>query len=213
MTIRKVPWFFDVISPFSYLGLRQLSQLPQNVTIEFVPVLFAGLLKHYGQVGNAEIASKRKFTYQFALWRARKMGIAMRMPPTHPFNPLMALRLIIAAGNSYRAVELVFEAVFLHGRDVSDPGVIAALAGELGITQPEAALGSPDVKRQLHENTARAISLGVFGVPTFAIDGEIFWGHDAFEMALDFIRDPEQFMDPQMRAAESLPVGVVRPRK
>jgi 2-hydroxychromene-2-carboxylate isomerase len=75
----KISWVFDVVSPFSYLGLKQLHQLPENIEVEFVPVLFAGLLDHHGQVGNAEIASKRRFTYRFALWRARKMGVPMRL--------------------------------------------------------------------------------------------------------------------------------------
>src|SRR5579859_7340259 len=65
----KITWVYDVISPFAYLSLKQLPQLPQGTQVEFVPVLFAGLLNHFGQVGPAEIVSKRRFTYRFALWR------------------------------------------------------------------------------------------------------------------------------------------------
>src|SRR5262249_54696164 len=114
----NVSWVFDVISPFSYLCLKQLPRLPADVTVEFVPVLFAGILNHHGQIGNAEIAPKRRFTYRFTVWSAAKMGVPMKMPPAHPFNPLAALRLIIAAGNDRRAVETVFDAVFMHGRNV-----------------------------------------------------------------------------------------------
>lgn len=208
----KISWVFDVVSPFSYLGLKQL-QLLEKVEIDFVPVLFAGLLDHHGQIGNAEIASKRRFTYRFALWRARKMGVPMRLPPTHPFNPLAALRLIIAAGSDPRAVEAVFNTVYLHGRDVSDAGVIADLARELGITDPQGTLSDPTVKQRLRENTDWAIAKGAFGVPTFIIDKEIFWGHDAFEMVLDYLRDPASFTDPEMQRADRLPVGIMRNRK
>ena len=141
----KIAWVFDVISPFSYLSLNELPQLPKDAEVEFVPVLFAGLLNHYGQIGNAEIAPKRRFTYRFVLWRARKLGVPIRMPPTHPFNPLAALRLIIAAGSDRRAVQSVFDGVFKHGRDVADPAVIADLARELGITDAQAALSAPAV--------------------------------------------------------------------
>src|ERR1700733_4070173 len=144
MSTPKISWVFDVISPFAYLGLKQLSQLPKDVHVEFVPILFAGLLNHHGQVGNAEIAPKRRFTYRFALWRARKMGIPMRFPPAHPFNPLTALRLILAAGNTHRAVERVFDAVFAEGKDVADSAVIASLAAELGVKNPEVSLGAPE---------------------------------------------------------------------
>lgn len=209
----KVAWAFDVISPFSYLSLKQLPQLPPGVSLEYVPVLFAGLLNHYGQIGNAEIASKRRFTYRFALWRASKLAVPMRMPPAHPFNPLAALRLIIAAGCERHAVETVLDAVFMHGRDVADPHVIADLARQLGVADPEAALAAPAVKQKLHANTNWAIAHGVFGVPTFVIEHEIFWGHDAFEMVLDYLRDPAAFRSPEMLRIETLPVGVMRPRK
>jgi 2-hydroxychromene-2-carboxylate isomerase len=209
---RKVFWVFDVISPFSYLALKQLPQMPAGVSVECMPVLFAGLLNHHGQVGNAEIGSKRRFTYRHVLWRARKMGIPMRMPPSHPFNPLAALRLIIAAGSTRLAVERVFDAVFLEGRDVADAAVIAALAADVGVADPQAAIEAPAVKQQLRDNTSWAIERGIFGVPTLVIDDEIFWGHDAFDMALDFLRDRAQFDDPDMQAIDSLPVGVMRRR-
>jgi 2-hydroxychromene-2-carboxylate isomerase len=211
----KVTWVFDVISPFAYLSFKQLpqlQQLPQPVAVEFMPVLFAGLLNHFGQKGPAEIDSKRRFTYRFALWRARKMGISMRMPPNHPFNPIMALRLIIAAGSTRPVIERVLDAVFLHGRDVADVGVIAELAGELGVADPANALQAADVKQKLRENTDWAIRQRVFGVPTLIVDDEIFWGHDAFEMALDYLHDRSQFGDADMRAIDSLPIGVTRNR-
>jgi 2-hydroxychromene-2-carboxylate isomerase len=208
----KVTWVFDVISPFAYLSFKQLPQLPQPVDVEFMPVLFAGMLNHFGQKGPAEIDSKRRFTYRFALWRARKMGVAMRMPPNHPFNPIMALRLIIAAGSTQPAIDRVLDAVFLHGRDVADAGVIAELADALGVSEPASALQAPDVKQKLRANTDWAIQRGVFGVPTLVVDGEIFWGHDAFEMAADYLRDKTQFADADMRAIDTLPIGVTRNR-
>jgi 2-hydroxychromene-2-carboxylate isomerase len=209
----KVFWVFDVISPFAYLSLKELSRLPASIEVEFIPVLFAGLLNHFGQVGPAEITSKRQWTYRFVLWRARNLGIPMRFPPAHPFNPLSALRLIIAAGSDNRAVETVFDAVFLHGRDVAEGAVIADLAQKLNVSNPEAALADPAVKQKLRTNTEWAIMRGVFGVPTFAIDNEIFWGHDALDMVLDYIRDPKSFEDPEMKKIKSLPQGTMRAQK
>jgi len=206
----KVSWVFDVISPFAYLGFPQLSRLPEHVSVEFVPVLLAALLEHFGQLGPAEIPSKRRFTYRFVLWRARRLGLPMRMPPTHPFNPLAALRLIIAAGCDRRAVGTVLEAVFRDGRDLADPAVIAELATSLQV-DPQA-LQSPEVKQRLRDNTSWAGGLGIFGVPTLVADGELFWGQDAFDMALDYLKDPEFFADREMRAADTLPVGVSRRR-
>ncbi len=208
----RVSWVFDVISPFAYLGLRDLERLPPGVEVELVPVLLAALLSHFGQIGPAEIPSKRRFTYRFVLWRARRMGLPLRFPPAHPFNPLAGLRLIIAAGGGRRAAAAVLEAVFRDGRDVSDPAVIAALARELGVADPERALSDPAVKERLRANTDWAIARGVFGVPTIVIGEQLFWGQDAFGMALDYLAEPRAFEDEEMRRADTLPVGVQRAR-
>lgn len=206
----RASWVFDVISPFAYLAFGQLARLPSSVELEFVPVLFAGMLGHFGQLGPAEIPSKRRATYRFVLWRARRMGVPLCMPPAHPFNPLAALRLIIAAGSDARAVGTVLDAVFRHGRDVADRTVIAELAAKLGVADPEAALSNPQVKERLRANTNWAIGRGVFGVPTLVIGEEFFWGHDAMDMALDYVADPEAFNTPDMRALEALPIAVAR---
>lgn len=207
-----VSWVFDVISPFAYLGFRDLERLPAHVELRLVPVLFAGMLSHFGQIGPAEIPAKRRFTYRFVLWRARQLGVPMRFPPAHPFNPLAALRLVVAAGSTRRAASVVLDAVFRDGRDVSDPAVIAELARQLEVADPERALGDPAVKQQLRANTDWAIERGVFGVPTLVIGPEIFWGHDAFGMALEYLSDPGAFQDREMRAVERLRVGVERRR-
>ena len=209
----KVSWVFDVISPFSYLSLRQLPQLPAGTEVELVPVLFASLLNHTGLIGPAEIPSKRLFTYRTCLWRAQRLGIEMRFPPSHPFNPLMALRLIVAAVSTLEATHLVFDAVWRDGRDVSQPEVIADLARELGIADAQKALADPKVKQQLLDNGTWAIGKDVFGVPSFVIGEEVFWGQDSFEMALDYLRDPQLFESAGMRSLATLPVGVSRKQK
>ena len=206
----RVAWVFDVISPFAYLALPRLEELPAGIELVVVPVLLAALLDHFGQRGPAEIPSKRRFTYRFVLWRARRLGLPLRMPPAHPFNPLAALRLIIAAGSDRRAAETVLKAVFGEGRDLTDQAVIADLAAQLGVADPQRALADAAVKQRLRENTLWASAQGVFGVPTLLIGEELFWGHDAFDMALDYLSRPQSFADPNMRALDSLPIGAAR---
>ena len=206
----RVAWVFDVISPFAYLALPRLDELPAGVELVVVPVLLAALLDHFGQRGPAEIPSKRRFTYRFVLWRARRLGLPLRMPPAHPFNPLAALRLIIAAGSDRRAAATVLQAVFGEGRDLTDQAVIADLAAQLGVADPQRTLADAGVKQRLRENTLWASSRGVFGVPTLLIGEELFWGHDAFDMALDYLSRPQSFTDLDMRALDSLPIGASR---
>jgi 2-hydroxychromene-2-carboxylate isomerase len=206
----RVAWVFDVVSPFAYLAFPRLRELPQGVELEIVPVLLAALLDRFGQRGPAEIPAKRRFTYRFVVWRARQLGMPLRMPPAHPFNPLAALRLVIAAGCDLRAAGTVLEAVFGEGRDLAAPTVITDVAAQLGITDAQAAIADPAIKQRLRENTEWAAARGVFGVPTLVIGEEIFWGHDAFDMALEYLSQPQAFADPQMRAIDSLPLGATR---
>lgn len=105
MSTAPIEWVFDVISPFAYLAPAAARAAAPGEGLRVVPVLLAGLLQHFGQLGPAEIPAKRRFTYRFALWRARTLGLPMRFPPAHPFNPLPGLRLIIAAGSTLAAAQ------------------------------------------------------------------------------------------------------------
>src|SRR5262245_33656463 len=118
---QRARWYFDVISPFAYLHLKQFSRLPRELEVEYVPVLFAGLLNHWEHKGPAEIPAKRIHTYRYCMWSAQKLGIPFRMPPAHPFNPLSPLRLIIATGVTPEIIHAVFDFIFRDGRDVGDP--------------------------------------------------------------------------------------------
>jgi 2-hydroxychromene-2-carboxylate isomerase len=208
----KIYWAFDLISPFAYLGLKQMPRLPTGIEVELVPTLFGVVLNHHGQMGPAEIEPKRRFTYRFVVWRARQMGVSFKMPPTHPFNCLNAMRLVVAAGSHRGAVETAFDFVFGQGRDVTDPAVLRELAQALGLDDVNAALNDPAVKQSLRETTEWAIQRGVFGVPTYIAGNELFWGQDAFDMLVDYLRDPQGFDDEEMRRIDCLPVGVTRTR-
>jgi 2-hydroxychromene-2-carboxylate isomerase len=104
----------------------------------------------------------------------------------------------------------VLRAVFGEGRDVTDPAVIADLAVQLGVANPQAALADPAIKQRLRDNTEWACARGVFGVPTVVIGEELFWGHDAIDMALDYLRQPQAFADADMRAIDTLPSAATR---
>jgi len=147
------------------------------------PLLFAGLLKHHGQLGPAEIAAKRDWTYRQVLWLAHERGVPMQMPASHPFNPLPHLRLALACsedGQPNRYVcETVFHALWRTGQDAADAAALNALTERLA---PRLGPGSEAVKTRLREHTEQALARGVFGVPSFVVDGRVFWGLDALPM-------------------------------
>jgi 2-hydroxychromene-2-carboxylate isomerase len=205
--VRQVDWYFDFISPYSYLALADVEQL-SGVEVRYRPILFAGLLKHWGHKGPAEMPTKRVWTYRSCTWIAARRGVPFRFPAAHPFNSLPYLRLAIAAESRPDAVRTIFERLWTTGADASDARAIDDLARSLRI-EPEA-LGSPAVKEALRKQTDDAIASGVFGVPTIVIDGEIFWGADSIEFAQAYIEDATILQSEDMRRVAVLPVGASR---
>ncbi|HVW52279.1 MAG TPA: 2-hydroxychromene-2-carboxylate isomerase [Trinickia sp.] len=203
-------WFFDFVSPFAYLQLEQFDKLPATLTVQARPIAFGAILTQVGQRGPAEIPAKRVFTYRHALYRAQKLGIAYRMPPAHPFNSLKALRLAIAMGSSLDVIQRIFRFIWRDGHDVASPEGFAALCDAMDYPQGVEAVEAQSVKDALKANTDRAMALGLFGVPTFVLDGELFWGEDATEMFVDCIGSRAWLDSPEVRRVSALPVGVQR---
>ena len=210
MNAARLDWYFDFISPFAYLQWRRLRRDHPEVALNPKPLLFAAILNHVGQLGPAEIPQKRRHTYRIVLWQARAAGIPMHFPPAHPFNPLPALRLCLAAPDRMQAIDAIFAHIWEHGRLADSVEALADVAASLGIDDP-AAIARDAVKRELLANGEEAMALGVFGVPTLRVRDELFWGNDATELALAFARDPGT-LDAEMRRVDAIPEAVQRRR-
>ena len=208
--MKSVEWYFDFISPFAYLQFETLPQLPREPDITFRPVLFAGILGHLQHKGPAEIPGKRRFTYRHVQWLARERGIALKFPPAHPFNPIRALRLALALDCRRDAIATIFRFIWRDGGSLDDADGRAALSAALGIGDIDALASRQQAKDELRANGERAVARGVFGVPTFDIDGELFWGFDATGMVIDYLRDPAWFSSGEMVRIGDLPVAARR---
>lgn len=205
-------WYFDFVSPYAYLQSRLLHKFAGKAAIAMKPVLFAGLLGHWKNVGPAEFPPKRRWTYRFCTWFARDHRIPFKFPPRHPFNPLKPLRLAIARGATPETVHAIFDFIWAEGRDPSDPAEWKALADQLGIADPDGAAEQQAAKDALRANTDAAIADGVFGVPSFAIGGEVFWGVDATDFVLQYLENPALLRDPEFQRISNLPTGAERKR-
>ena len=193
--MKHLSFWFDPISPYAYQAFERLPQVLEGIslTVTYRPVLFAGLLAHWGQKGPAEIEPKRAWTFRQVHWLAHRHGIALQTPAQHPFNPLVHLRLLLACAPeggtpNRRVCEAVLRQVWHGGGDANDADRIKALARELA---PRVDPSDPVVKQALKDATAEAVALGIFGVPTVVVDGRLFWGLDGLEMLSGYLRgDP-----------------------
>jgi 2-hydroxychromene-2-carboxylate isomerase len=211
--MKQITFHFDVISPYAYLAFEQLPVALKGLTyqVDYRPVLFAAFLQHHGQLGPAEIAPKRDWTYRQVLWLAQAHGIPMQLPAAHPFNPLALLRLALACGRDGLVNRHIAETVFRHawrgGADATDGARLEALRAEL---QPHRDPAGDAVKGELRANTDAAIARGLFGVPTCEVDGKSFWGLDGLPMLRDYLEGKDWFGSGAWEQAAALPKGQVR---
>jgi len=211
--MKHVTCYIDFISPYAYLAFEKLPQALEGLSysIDYKPVLFAAFLKTHGQLGPAEIPGKRDWTYRQVLWMARTNGVEMQMPAAHPFNPLALLRLALACGEGGVVNRYVAETIFRHvwrgGADAADAQRLEALKQQL---QPKRDPASDAVKAELKANTDEAIARGVFGVPTFIVGGEVFWGFDALPVLRAYLEGDAWFASPQWKDAAARPAAVGR---
>jgi 2-hydroxychromene-2-carboxylate isomerase len=179
--------YFDYISPNAYLAWKQLPALARRFRrrVVPVPVLYPGLLGAHGLLGPMEVPPKARWMKKDILRKTRRLGIPFAPPPSHPFNPLLALRvssLPMPEDTLVRLINELFDATWGGGPGVTDPGTVAALAAEAGLDGPEAvvAAGRQEAKDLLRRRTEDAVRDGIFGVPTVQVGEELFWGFDDF---------------------------------
>ncbi len=180
-------------------------------------MLFAGMLNHYGQLGPAEVEPKRRFVFRQVFRRAHRLGIALRPPPGHPFNPLLALRVASIDDDPQqqrRAIDALFEATWVTGNGVHTRESVVAALDKAGLdgAQLAAQASTPTIKSRLRAATDAAIADGVFGVPTVVIDGELFWGDDSMREDLpDFLRGCDPLDQSLLQQWSTTAPAAVRP--
>jgi 2-hydroxychromene-2-carboxylate isomerase len=172
-----------------------------GLRIEPLPVLFAGLLEANGQLGPAEIRPKARWMAKNNLRKAAILGIRLRPPAFHPFRPLLALRVssLDLPGPAREAlISALFRATWSEGLHVSEPEVVARVADSVGLDGAAlvAQASSQPIKDRLRAQTDDAIARGVFGVPTFEVEDELFWGYDDLPYLERFLAG-EDTLDPE----------------
>jgi 2-hydroxychromene-2-carboxylate isomerase len=187
--MKRIDFYFDYLSGYAYIAWLKLSELcarRPDVELSIHPVLFAGLLDHWGQLGPAEIPPKRDFVYRDGLRQAAIAGFEFACPKQHPFNPLAALRVSLreVAGERQRdVVDALWRGGWGRGIDYGSRQELQQALDAAGLDGAAllARVDDPDVKQALRDATARAVERGVFGVPTMIVDGELIWGSDRMD--------------------------------
>jgi 2-hydroxychromene-2-carboxylate isomerase len=177
-----VELFFDYASPWSYLADALAARRLPGVALTLRPIYLRGLESFATGLPYTQ-AKLAYIVRDFARCVAHE-GVPYAPPPAFPINGVHALRGAIVAereGALPRYHAAMFRAAWAEGRDVSQKDVVAAIARELELPAVAEAIDAPDVKAELKARTEAAVARGVFGVPTFFVGDEMFWGHDRLD--------------------------------
>lgn len=186
----SVEFWFDVGSPAAYVAWHRLPKIAQRTgaTIAWRPMLLGGVFQATGNQSPVNIPAKGEWLQRDLERFARREGIPYRRNPHFPINTLTLMRAALGLqmqdeDRMKTFVEAVYRAIFAEPENMNDPQVVARVLARAGF-DPEAlvALASrPEVKERLKAVTAEAVSRGVFGAPTFFVNGEMHWGQDRLD--------------------------------
>jgi 2-hydroxychromene-2-carboxylate isomerase len=185
---QKIEFFYDYLSPFSYLADTQLPAIARRTGAEIVyrPILMGAIMKATGNAGPLSIASKAAYNIaEFQRW-AKRYGVSATFNPHFPFNTIRVIRGAIAAqlhGRFPAFHSAAFRAIWEQGQDLSKEDALLRILADAGVDS--ALIESDDIKSRLRANVDEAVSRGAFGAPTFFVNGEMLWGNDR----LDFVEE------------------------
>jgi 2-hydroxychromene-2-carboxylate isomerase len=191
---RQVEFYFDVGSPAAYLAWTQLPQIAEQAgaAIAYKPFLLGGVFQATGNRSPMEVPAKGKYMQGDLERHARRYGVPFRHNPHFPINTLALMR--GALGLQMRQpdkmqsyVDAVFRAIWVDAKNMNDPATVGAVLQQAGFDPQQllALAADPEVKEQLKSVTQEAVNRGVFGAPTFFVEGAMYWGQDR----LDFVKE------------------------
>ena len=193
---KQLDFYFAFGSPTAYLAHCRLQQLTAqyDLTVNYQPMLLGGVFKATANTSPVTIPAKGAYMLQQDLPRfSRRYGVPLNFNPHFPINTLNLMRGALAAeqlGCLAPYIDAMFTAVWVDGKDMGDPGTVAATLDDAGLDSEQllALSQQPDIKAALVAATEAAVERGCFGAPTLFMDGEMYFGQDR----LDFVEEALQ---------------------
>nr|WP_314569503.1 2-hydroxychromene-2-carboxylate isomerase [uncultured Pseudomonas sp.] len=191
---KTLEFFFDLGSPATYLAYTQLPALcaATGTQLVYQPMLLGGVFKATGNASPITVPAKGRYMFEDLARYARRYNVPLKFNPHFPINTLMLMRAVIGIQLHQPErfddfVECLFRALWVEGRHLGDPEVVAAVLAEHGF-DPEKVLALANdeaVKAALKDNTEQAVKRGVFGAPSMFVGSQLFFGQDR----LEFVRE------------------------
>jgi len=186
---KEIDFYFDFISPYTYLAYKKIQSLPKNIKINYKPILLGGLHNLEGITPPAFVRSKLKHMINDCLLIAKKNNFDFKWNSKFPINSLNIMRgyFSISSLNQAKYIETLFDAYWRDDLDISKEEILTPLLEQCKIDKDIffKTIKDPVIKERLKDATKNAHEKEVFGAPTFTVNNKIFWGQDRLEFALD----------------------------
>ena len=190
-----VEFLYDFVSTPCHIAWKCLEPMVEAVggRVVMTPVFCGGIFKAVGNPGPLVIPAKREwYARDLAMW-ARRRGVTLVQSPFIPIRSLPLVRGSLVAAErdeTSRYVDAVFDAIYVHQRNLSDMAIVKATLEEAGLNVQayQEGIERPDIKQTLVRNTKNAVARGVFGVPSFFVKDELFFGQDRLEFVVEALQ-------------------------
>jgi len=193
--VKKIDYYFDFLSPYSYFSLINLekSNFFEQYDVALKPVVMGSLFNHFEMKGPGEILPKRHYMLKQCFIYSAQNNIPFNPPNDHPFNPLYALRLATKACSGDKQLEIVkllFRSCWEKGLTLGEPEDLEPILDAHSFNAKEMIdkTFEREVKKELKQNVKDAIASNVFGVPSFVVDDNLFWGNDSISNLLNYVK-------------------------
>ncbi|MDB5899492.1 MAG: 2-hydroxychromene-2-carboxylate isomerase-like protein [Ramlibacter sp.] len=197
MAERQLEFYFDVGSPAAYLAWTQVPRIAEETgaVVDHRPFLLGGVFQATGNRSPTEVPAKGRYMMDDLQRFARRYAVPFQPNPHFPINTLMLMRGATGVQmhepprlRSY--ADAVFRAIWVEAKNMNDPATVGAVLQQAGFDAGQllARAADPQVKERLKSVTQDAVARGVFGAPTFFVDGRMYWGQDR----LDFVKEALQ---------------------
>lgn len=198
--MRRVEFYYDLVSPYSYLAHGRMGRICEEAGAELVlrPVLLGAVQKAAGV--QAPIHSRLKARYQLRdihRW-AERYGLPVRFPEPFPFRTLTTMRAAVFCGRRGELEAFTREGFALYweeggapkGVDADEEGPVAEICRRVGADPDEVLAGAaePEIKDALKNATNAAVERGVFAAPMFFVGDEMFWGNDRLQFVEEALK-------------------------
>ncbi len=189
---KKLEFFYDYVSPYSYLANSQVSEAGGSKLV-YRPMLLGAVMQATGNQPPGSLEVKGQYLRKdIARW-AEHYGIEYNRNPNFPLNTLKALRLAIVAQHDGVFPEIhnaLYTAMFVNQKDLSDDRVLAEIMNSAGLDERATftRIVEQPIKDELKANTEEAVARGAFGAPTFFVGEQMFFGNDRFDFIKEALR-------------------------